>query len=200
MVARLDDVLDSAVTRAVRDDLRDMLVPINKKYPLPVLMKALREYPLPKRRRITIDRPLSFNLGLTTVEGSADGWTVEEINPEPRRHVEIDGVTRRTIMDGIARPKESNLGMPAFGRPPDSHAASAAQFNPSASATDVGIAFVPTFTEAELLAGLGAQDLRGRGFQLDSAGVQVLRDWVDGFWDEALARFKAVADERGGTQ
>ena len=29
---------------------------------------------------------------------------------------------RRTIMDGIARPKESNLGMPAFGRPPGADA------------------------------------------------------------------------------
>jgi hypothetical protein len=29
--------------------------------------------------------------------------------------------------------------------------------------------------------------------------VGVLRDWVDGFWNEALARFKAVADTTGGT-
>jgi DNA-binding transcriptional ArsR family regulator len=35
-------------------------------------------------------------------------------------------------------------------------------------------------------------------YELDSAGVAVLRDWVDGFWNEALARFKAVADTRGG--
>ena len=36
-------------------------------------------------------------------------------------------------------------------------------------------------------------------YELDSDGVAVLRDWVDGFWTEALARFKAVADTRGGT-
>ena len=36
-------------------------------------------------------------------------------------------------------------------------------------------------------------------YELDSAGVGALRDWVDGFWSEALARFKAVADTRGGT-
>jgi DNA-binding transcriptional ArsR family regulator len=36
-------------------------------------------------------------------------------------------------------------------------------------------------------------------YELDSQGVAVLRDWVDGFWSEALARFKAVADTRGGT-
>ena len=34
-------------------------------------------------------------------------------------------------------------------------------------------------------------------YELDSAGVAVLRDWVDGFWSEALARFKAVADTKG---
>jgi DNA-binding transcriptional ArsR family regulator len=31
-------------------------------------------------------------------------------------------------------------------------------------------------------------------YELDSAGVGVLRDWVDGFWSEALARFKAAAE------
>jgi DNA-binding transcriptional ArsR family regulator len=36
-------------------------------------------------------------------------------------------------------------------------------------------------------------------YELDSAGVGVLRDWVDGFWSEALARFKAVADMKGET-
>jgi DNA-binding transcriptional ArsR family regulator len=35
-------------------------------------------------------------------------------------------------------------------------------------------------------------------YELDSAGVGAIRDWVDVFWNEALARFKAVADERGG--
>jgi DNA-binding transcriptional ArsR family regulator len=34
-------------------------------------------------------------------------------------------------------------------------------------------------------------------YELDTAGVGVLRDWVDGFWNEALARFKAVADTKG---
>lgn len=34
-------------------------------------------------------------------------------------------------------------------------------------------------------------------YELDSAGVGVLRDWVDGFWSEALSRFKSVADAKG---
>ena len=41
---------------AVRDDLRDMLVPINKKYPLKELMDACRKYPgLSNARRITFE-------------------------------------------------------------------------------------------------------------------------------------------------
>ena len=36
-------------------------------------------------------------------------------------------------------------------------------------------------------------------YALDSSGVTALRDWVDGFWDEALVRFKAAAESKGGT-
>ena len=36
-------------------------------------------------------------------------------------------------------------------------------------------------------------------YEVDTSGVGTLRDWVDGFWDEALARFKAVADTKGET-
>ena len=36
-------------------------------------------------------------------------------------------------------------------------------------------------------------------YELDRSGVVELRAWVDGFWDEALSRFKEVADVRGGT-
>jgi 23S rRNA (adenine2503-C2)-methyltransferase len=43
---------------AADDDTRSRLMPINRKYPLPVLMNALRAYPLPKRRRITIEYTL----------------------------------------------------------------------------------------------------------------------------------------------
>lgn len=43
---------------ATDDETRSRLMPINKKYPLDVLMKALRDYPLPKRRRITIEYTL----------------------------------------------------------------------------------------------------------------------------------------------
>jgi 23S rRNA (adenine2503-C2)-methyltransferase len=47
------------------DETRTKLMPINKKYPLAKLMDALRAYPLPKRRRITIE--------YTLVAGRNDG-------------------------------------------------------------------------------------------------------------------------------
>ena len=40
---------------ATTDALRQDLMPINKRWPLQPLMQALREYPLPRRRRITIE-------------------------------------------------------------------------------------------------------------------------------------------------
>lgn len=40
---------------ATTDRIRDMLMPINRKYPLGELFCALRKYPLPKRRRITFE-------------------------------------------------------------------------------------------------------------------------------------------------
>jgi 23S rRNA (adenine2503-C2)-methyltransferase len=43
---------------AADDETRSRLMPINRKYPLARLMEALRAYPLPKRRRITIEYTL----------------------------------------------------------------------------------------------------------------------------------------------
>jgi 23S rRNA (adenine2503-C2)-methyltransferase len=43
---------------AADDETRSRLMPINKKYPLAVLMDSLRAYPLPRRRRITIEYTL----------------------------------------------------------------------------------------------------------------------------------------------
>jgi 23S rRNA (adenine2503-C2)-methyltransferase len=49
---------------AADDETRSRLMPINKKYPLASLIAALRAYPLPRRRRITIE--------YTLVEGRND--------------------------------------------------------------------------------------------------------------------------------
>lgn len=43
---------------APNDEARDRIIPMNKRYPLRALMAALRAYPLPKRRRITIEYTL----------------------------------------------------------------------------------------------------------------------------------------------
>ena len=40
---------------ATTDEVRSRLMPVNKRWPLAVLMKALRSYPLPRRRRITFE-------------------------------------------------------------------------------------------------------------------------------------------------
>lgn len=62
-IDRLGREFDGQVALAVSlhqpdDAKRSELMPINKKYPLPVLMEALRRYPMPKRRRITIEYTL----------------------------------------------------------------------------------------------------------------------------------------------
>ncbi len=51
-------------------------------------------------------------------------------------------------------------------------------------------------------AGLVRDEARGtaRIYRIHAEGLRELRDWLDGFWDEALARFKDYAeseDERG---
>jgi DNA-binding transcriptional ArsR family regulator len=33
-----------------------------------------------------------------------------------------------------------------------------------------------------------------RIYQLNPAGVETIRDWLDGFWDEALAAYKRAAE------
>jgi DNA-binding transcriptional ArsR family regulator len=46
-------------------------------------------------------------------------------------------------------------------------------------------------------AGLVRDEPRGtaRIYRIHADGLAELRDWLDGFWDEALARFKDYAEE-----
>lgn len=44
------------------DETRDRIMPMNRKYPIPELMRALRDYPLPARKRITIEYTLMGGL------------------------------------------------------------------------------------------------------------------------------------------
>jgi 23S rRNA (adenine2503-C2)-methyltransferase len=43
---------------AADSDTRSRLMPINKKYPLPELIAAMRRYPIPRRRRLTVEYTL----------------------------------------------------------------------------------------------------------------------------------------------
>jgi 23S rRNA (adenine2503-C2)-methyltransferase len=56
---------------AVTDERRSALMPINRKYPLAELMGALRKYPLPRRRRITIEYTLVAGQNDTPSEAKA---------------------------------------------------------------------------------------------------------------------------------
>ncbi len=53
---------------AADNETRSALMPINRKYPLEKLMAALRAYPLPKRRRITIEYTLIAGKNDTVAE------------------------------------------------------------------------------------------------------------------------------------
>jgi len=56
---------------APNDEIRDRIMPINKKYPLRTLMKALKDYPLAPRRRITVEYVLLKGIN-DKVEHSAE--------------------------------------------------------------------------------------------------------------------------------
>lgn len=67
---------------AVTDEQRNWLMPINKKYPLAELIKALKEYPLARRDRITVEYVLirDFN------DSDADArQLVRLLNPIPAK-------------------------------------------------------------------------------------------------------------------
>jgi len=60
---------------AAMDAKRTALMPINAKYPLPQLIQALRDYPLPPRRRITIEYVLLGGVN----DGPADAKALVKI-------------------------------------------------------------------------------------------------------------------------
>ena len=61
-----DGKVGLAVSLHAPDDAtRDRIVPMNQRYPIRDLLQALREYPLPRRRRITIE--------YTLIDGQNDG-------------------------------------------------------------------------------------------------------------------------------
>lgn len=51
-----DIIVNLAISlNATTDELRDEIMPVNKRWPLEVLMQTLRDYPLKQRRRITFE-------------------------------------------------------------------------------------------------------------------------------------------------
>jgi len=62
-IARLGRDFDGQIALAISlhaadDESRSALMPINRKYPLAELLEALRAYPMPRRRRITVEYTL----------------------------------------------------------------------------------------------------------------------------------------------
>jgi 23S rRNA (adenine2503-C2)-methyltransferase len=55
---------------AANDAQRSSIMPINKKYPLAELLDALKRYPLPKRRRITIEYTLIKGVNASATDAS----------------------------------------------------------------------------------------------------------------------------------
>jgi 23S rRNA (adenine2503-C2)-methyltransferase len=88
---------------AADDDTRSALMPINRRYPLAELMKALRAYPLPKRRRITIE--------YTLVAGKNDD--LAEAKKVARL---LRGLPVKINLIPMNPITASDLGPPSFGR------------------------------------------------------------------------------------
>ena len=81
---------------ATDDDTRTRLMPINKKYPLATLMDGLRAYPLPPRRRITIEYTLVAGRNDTAAEarklaGLLRGLAVK-VNLIPMNPIEVSSL------------------------------------------------------------------------------------------------------------
>ncbi|HEU4406479.1 MAG TPA: 23S rRNA (adenine(2503)-C(2))-methyltransferase RlmN [Polyangiaceae bacterium] len=88
---------------ATDDEARSRLMPINRKYPLAELMAALRRYPLPPRRRITIE--------YTLVQGRNDGLD------QARRLVRLlEGLRVKVNLIPMNPIDASTLGPPDRGR------------------------------------------------------------------------------------
>jgi 23S rRNA (adenine2503-C2)-methyltransferase len=78
-------------------DTRTRLMPINKKYPLPELLAAIRRYPLPRRRRLTIEYTLVRGVNDSSAAASALAQQLRglraKVNLIPMNAVEGTGLT-----------------------------------------------------------------------------------------------------------
>ncbi len=67
---------------AARNDLRDELVPVNRKYPLEVLRACLNDYPLGKQRHITLEYVMLADVNDRDTDLDA---LIQFVNPERER-------------------------------------------------------------------------------------------------------------------
>ncbi|MBI3205597.1 MAG: 23S rRNA (adenine(2503)-C(2))-methyltransferase RlmN [Myxococcales bacterium] len=107
-IRRLGEDFDGKVGLAISlhapdDATRDRIIPINRRYPLSELLDALRRYPLPRRRRITIE--------YTLIEGVND-------SPEQARALlrTLRGLRVKVNLIAMNRIAASKLGAPAPAR------------------------------------------------------------------------------------
>jgi len=88
---------------ATTDEVRDELMPVNRRWPLRVLLEALRRYPLPRRRRITFEYVLIAGLNDTAQDA--------------RRLVPLlNGIRAKVNLipyNPVARPNPRGAGEPA---------------------------------------------------------------------------------------
>jgi 23S rRNA (adenine2503-C2)-methyltransferase len=88
---------------ATTDESRSALMPINKKYPIGELLAALKRYPLPKRRRLTIE--------FTLVSGQND-----DVAEARRLSVLLRGIPVKVNLIPMNPIEASTLGPPDLSR------------------------------------------------------------------------------------
>ncbi len=122
------------------DETRNRIMPINRKWPLSALIKALREYPLPRRRRFTIEYVMLGNVNDSLRDAEQlvrllDGIPVKinllPLNPHSRTEYEPPAPERVTAFQQALRGANLN----AILRTPRGQdiAAACGQLGPAAS-------------------------------------------------------------------
>ena len=119
---------------AADDELRNELMPINRKYPLSELMRACREYPLAPRKRITFeyilldgvnDSPKQAKDLVRLLEGARAKVNLIPFNPHPgsvyrtpreERVLDFQDVLRKANLTAIIRKSRGNEISAACGQ------------------------------------------------------------------------------------
>ena len=119
-IERLGEDFDGRVQLAIslhaaNDRLRGELMPVNRKYPLAELIAALRRYPMPRRRRITIEYTLID--GVNDARADADAL-VRLLRDVP---VKVNLIPLNPVPDSALRPTPPERVDAFAGRLRDQH-------------------------------------------------------------------------------